>query len=160
MSSNISMNKNYQILEKIKKWPGGLWIFSKVICFKAPYFSTIKPVFTKLEVGYGEARLKKKRAVQNHIGTVHAIACANLCEFVAGTTIEISLPGTHRWIPKSMQIQYVAKAATDLTAKTKLDTSNWPDAGPVVMHVDVVDKNQVVVVTADIEMYVSRKKTT
>ncbi len=154
------MNQNYQILEKIKKWPCGLWIFSKIICFKAPYFSTIKPVFTKLEIGYGEAQIKKKRAVQNHIGTVHAIAMANLCEFVAGTTIEISLPSSHRWIPKSMQINYLAKANTDLIAKTTLKTDSWPDAGPVVMHVDVVDKSNAVVVTADIEMYVSKKKIT
>lgn len=60
------MNSTAKILAKIKKWPMGLWIFSKIICFKAPYFSSISPVFTFLEPGRGEARLKKKRKVQNH----------------------------------------------------------------------------------------------
>ena len=136
----------------------GLWIFSRIICIKAPYFSTIKPTFKKLELGYGEAVIKKRRAVQNHIGTVHAIAMANLCEYVAGTTLEITLPGTHRWIPKSMNIKYLAKANSDLVAKTTLDQSSWPSSGSYNVHVDVLDKANVVVVTADIEMYVSLKK--
>lgn len=152
------MNKNYEILKTLKKWPMGLWVFSKIICFKAPYFSTIKPKFTKLELGYGEAVLKKRRSVQNHIGTVHAIAMANLCEYVAGTTIEITLPGTHRWIPKSMKINYLAKANSDLIAKTTLDQSSWPSAGSYNVHVDVFDKSGVIVVNADIEMYVSLRK--
>lgn len=144
----------------MKKWPCGLWLFSKVICFIAPYFGSIRPVFTKLEQGYGEAKIKKRWRVQNHIGTVHAIAMANLCEFVAGTTLEISLPTSHRWIPKSMNINYLAKAQSHLVAKTKLPGENWPDAGSYIVHVDVIDNNQQVVVTADIEMYVSKKKTT
>jgi hypothetical protein len=150
-------NKNYSILQKMKQWPCGLWIFSRIICFKAPYFSTIKPTFTKLDLGIGEAVLKKRRRVQNHIGTVHAIACANLCELVAGTTLEISLPPTHRWIPKGMQIQYLKKAETDLVGKTRFGLDKWPDAGSFNVPVDVVDKNGQVVVQADIEMYVSLK---
>src|SRR5262245_3367229 len=104
------MNKNLALLERIKKWPGGLKIFSRLLCFKAPYFSSIRPTFTVLEQGRGEAVMKKRRAVLNHIGTVHAIAMANLCEVVAGTTLEMTLPETHRWIPKSMKINYLNKA--------------------------------------------------
>src|SRR4051812_4461416 len=110
------MNKNAKLLERFKKYPKGLWLFSRAICFQAPYFSTVKPTFTQLEAGYGEAVVKKRRSVQNHLGTVHAIAIANLCEFVGGATLEISLPSTHRWIPKSMQINYLAKAETDVRA--------------------------------------------
>jgi acyl-coenzyme A thioesterase PaaI-like protein len=152
------MNKNYLLLQKMKKWPCGLWLFSKAICFQAPYFSTIKPKFTKLERGVGEAVLHKRRAVQNHIGTVHAIAMANLCEFVGGATLEISLPPTHRWIPKGMNIQYLAKAETDLVAQTRFPLDKWPDSGSFPVHIDVIDKNGKVVVVADIEMHVSLKK--
>lgn len=152
------MNKSLAILEKMKKVPFGLRAFSRIVCLKAPYFSSINPVFTRLEAGYGEATLRKRRAVSNHLGTVHAIAMANLCEFVAGTTIEVSLPNTHRWIPKSMQINYLKKAETDVTAKLKLPLDAWPDAGPVIAQVDVFDRQGNRVVNADIEMYVSLKK--
>ena len=152
------MNKNLALLERVKKWPGGLKIFSRLLCFKAPYFSSIRPTFTVLEPGRGEAVMKKRRAVLNHIGTVHAIAMANLCEVVAGTTLEMTIPETHRWIPKSMKINYLNKATTDLMAKTEINPPTWPDGGPVMVSVEVLDKNATQVVTADIEMYISRKK--
>lgn len=152
------MNKSAVILEKFKRLPCGLWLFTKILCLKAPYFSSIHPVFKALGPGYGEAVLRKRRSVQNHLGTVHAIAMANLCELVAGTTLEITIPSTHRWIPKSMKINYVAKATTDVRAKTKFSINNWPDAGSENIFVEVLDVTNKIVVTAEIEMYISRKK--
>jgi acyl-coenzyme A thioesterase PaaI-like protein len=148
-----------EILEKMKKIPFGLKAFSRIICLKAPYFSTIKPEFLRLEPGYGEARIEKRRAVTNHLGTVHAIATANLCEFVAGMTVEVSIPKTHRWIPSSMKIDYLKKADSDLIAKTMIPITVWPDAGTITVHVDVYDRKNTKVVQADIEMHVSLKKT-
>ena len=124
----------------------------------APYFSTIRPTFTLLEPGRGEARIRKRRAVQNHLGTVHAIAAANLCELVAGTTLEVTLPATHRWIPKSMKINYLAKAGSDLRATTRIPSEKWPDAGSQNILVEVFDIENKLVVNAEIEMYISRKK--
>lgn len=153
------MNQTRFMLDKLKKAPFGLTAFSKAICVKAPYFGSISPVFTKLEPGVAEARIKNKRAHRNHIGTVHAIAMANLCEFVGGVGLEISLPDSHRWIPKGMNIQYLKKAETDLTARTSFPLDNWPDSGSFIVHVDVYDANENIVSAADIEMHVSRKKT-
>lgn len=152
------MNRSAALLEQFKKYPFGLWLFSRTICIKAPYFSTIRPTFTILEPGRGEATFKKRRAVTNHLGTVHAIAMANLCELVAGTTLEITLPATHRWIPKSMKIDYLAKATTDVRARTAIDLATWPEAGSIHVRVDVVNAENATVATADIEMHVSRRK--
>ena len=98
----------------------GRWLFSRMVCIKAPYFGSIRPVFDVLEPGRAIARMRKRRAVTNHIGTVHAIAMANLCEFVAGTMTEVSLPTAMRWIPRGMQIDYLGKAETDLSATATL----------------------------------------
>ena len=152
------MNKNAQLLAKFKKLPCGLWFFTKAICFKAPYFSSIHPQFTLLESGRGEAVLRKRRSVLNHLGTVHAIAIANLCELVAGTTLEITLPSTHRWIPKSMKINYIAKASTSVKAKTVIPTDNWPDSGSKMILVEVFDETNTMVVNAEIEMHLSKRK--
>jgi len=104
----------------------GRWLFSRLVCFRAPYFGTISPVFDALEPGRAIARMRKRRKVQNHIGTVHAIAMANLCELVAGTLTEVSIP--------------------EITEGKAQD---------VVVPVRVLDADDDVVVTADITMYVS-----
>lgn len=152
------MNKSAAILEKFKRLPLGLWLFSRILCLKAPYFGSIRPTFRRLEPGFGEAVFRKRRAVLNHLGTVHAIAVANLCEFVGGVTLEMTVPATHRWIPKSMKINYLAKAETDIKAKTSIVVEAWPDAGSIPVFVSCTDTEGKEVVTAEIEMYVTRKK--
>ena len=152
------MNKNALLLERFKRLPFGLWLVTRAICWKAPYFSTIRPSIIRLEPGFGVIKIKKRRAVLNHLGTVHAIAMANLCELVAGVTLEMTLPDTHRWIPKSMKINYLAKATSDVRGKVAIVLGPLPDAGSLVVHVDVVDDKEIAVVTADIEMYVSKRK--
>lgn len=136
----------------------GRWLFSRIICFKAPYFSSIRPTFDVLEPGRAEAHFRKRRSVTNHIGTVHAIAMANLCELVAGTMTEVSVPASMRWIPRSMTIDYLSKAETDVRAKATLAPVREGEARDAVVLVDVFDDAGKRVVHADITMYVSPKK--
>ena len=96
--------------------PGGRWLFSKLVGFKAPYFASIAPRIVSLAPQRGVARLKHRRRVTNHIGTVHAIALCNLAEFVGGLTCDVSLPRGMRWIPKGMQVEYLKKAVGTMTA--------------------------------------------
>lgn len=151
------MNSTQKILDTLKDKPAGLWLFSRLVCFKAPYFSSIRPRFTRIETGVAEARLKKRRAVTNHIGTVHAIAMANLCEFVAGTVMEVSIDDRLRWIPRGMTIEYLAKATTDLTARCTLEPSQWSTPGEVGVEVEVRDEHGTVVSRATVPLYVSEK---
>jgi acyl-coenzyme A thioesterase PaaI-like protein len=155
---NTPMLQTADVLTRLRPLPFGLKVFSRLIALKAPYFATIKPELIELSPGKGVAKLRKRRAVQNHIGTVHAIAMANLCEFIGGVTLEVSLPRTHRWLPKGMNIQYLKKAETNLTATTTFPLGPWPDAGTFNVHVDVHDERGALVVTADIPMHVSLKK--
>ncbi|MDJ0709651.1 MAG: hotdog fold domain-containing protein [Woeseiaceae bacterium] len=138
----------------------GRWLFTRIVCFKAPYFGTISPIFDVLEPGRAVARIRKRRKVQNHIGTVHAIAMANLCELVAGTLTEVSIPADMRWIPRGMQINYVAKAETDIHAEASFPEIAGAEARDVVVPVRVMDGADNVVVTADITMYVSPRSAT
>jgi acyl-coenzyme A thioesterase PaaI-like protein len=138
----------------------GRWAFSRIVCIKAPYFGSIHPVFDVLEKGRAVAHMKKRRAVSNHIGTVHAIAMANLCELVAGTMTEVSVPRTMRWIPRGMQIDYLGKAETAISAEALLPAIRDGQAQDAVVSVDVTDAYGNRVVHADITMYVSPKKRT
>jgi len=151
-------NKTHGLLLRFEKWPMGLKLFSIAICFKAPYFGSIKPTFIEIRPGFAKAIIKNKRRVHNHIKTVHAIAMANLCEFVGGTLMEVSIAKNMRWIPKGMNIKYVAKAETDLIASCKIGFIDWQDTQDVVVKVDVHDNMGNLVSTAEIPMYVSPKK--
>jgi len=147
------------LYRRMTRWPLGHWLFSRAVCFKAPYFGSIRPRFVELRPGFCETRMRKRRRVQNHIATVHAIAMANLCELAAGTMTEVSIPSSMRWIPKGMTIRYLAKAATDVRAVARIDP--MPDFGeptdvPVV--IDVFDTADVKVVNAVITMYVSPRR--
>ena len=77
---------------RLIRWPGGTWLFGFLVCRKAPYFASIAPRITALRIGRGEATMRHRRSVTNHIGTVHAIALCNLAEFVGGLTTDVSIP--------------------------------------------------------------------
>ena len=104
------------LYRRLTRWPGGHWLFSRAVCFKAPYFASISPRITALEPGRCEGTLADRRKVRNHIGTVHAIAMCNLAELTAGLMVDASLPTGMRWIPRGMQVQYLAKARGNLHA--------------------------------------------
>lgn len=152
-SATAPMLSLYQRLQGL---PLGKWAFSKALCFKAPYFQSIDPQVVRLEPGYAEWSLRKRRRVTNHIGTVHALAMGNLAEMCAGTCIEASLPRHLRWIPKRMTVEYLAKANTDLRGVSTLDIGAL-QPGECVVPVDVFDTAGQRVFHADITMWVSAK---
>lgn len=152
------MGSALDIYRKLEGLPLGKTIFSKLVCFKAPYFFSIRPRFTRLEPGACEIRMKKRRAVTNHIGSVHAIAMCNLAELAAGTMVEVSLPSHMRWIPKGMTVSYDKIAGTDLTAACRIDLSRLEQEGDCPVRVEVTDDNSQVVFRAEIAMYLSSKK--
>ena len=104
------------IHRRMSRWPCGRWLFSKLVCLKAPYFASISPRIERLEPGRCEASLRHRRRVTNHIGTVHAIALCNLAELAGGLAIDAGLPPSMRWIPKGMEVEYLKKAAGTMRA--------------------------------------------
>ena len=138
--------------------PFGKTLFSRAVCFKAPYFASISPRFEELRPGFARVAMKKRRAVQNHIGTVHAIAMCNLAEIAAGTLTEVSIPDSMRWLPKGMTVEYLKKAETDVEAIATLPTVEEGAARDVPALVEVRDRAGAVVCRATITMWVSPRK--
>lgn len=145
-------NKTLALYERMRRWPAGHWLFTRTICFKAPYFGSISPLIEVLEPGRCVARLRRHRAITNHIGSVHAIAMCNLAELVGGMMTEVSLPDSMRWIPKGMTVEYVKKAmgtirgvatpaipivATDSGYPLPVDVVLTDDAGDVVFRATI-----------------------
>jgi acyl-coenzyme A thioesterase PaaI-like protein len=114
-------NKVLDLYSRLQRWPAGNWLFTRLICLKAPYFGSIAPRITALEPGLCRGVLRDRRAVHNHIGTVHAIALCNLAELVMGVMVDVSTPAGMRWIPKAMQVSYLGKARGTITATARLE---------------------------------------
>ena len=66
------------------------------------------------------ARIKNRKKVQNHIGSVHAAAMALLAESVTGLVVGMSVPDDRVPVIKSMKIDYVKRAKGDLEAVATL----------------------------------------
>lgn len=145
------------LYQRITRWPLGHWFFSRAVCFKAPYFATIAPRFVALQPGRCELRIRDRRRVHNHLGTVHAIALCNMAELSAGVMTDVTVPAGMRWIPKGMQVAYRKKAtgtlhavaSSTMPAPSAASGYDWPVA------VCIVDAIGDAVFEATVQMWVS-----
>ena len=137
----------------------GRWLFSRLICLRAPYFGSIAPRVEKLEPGCCIVRMRDRRAVRNHIGTVHAIALCNMAELAAGLATDATLSDSMRWIPKGMSVRYLRKAVGTMTATARVP-SPAVNADGAELHaiVEVRDPSDEVVFDADITMWITLRK--
>lgn len=147
------------LYRRLQRWPAGGWLFSRAVCFKAPYFGSIAPRVTLLEPGRCEARIADQRRVHNHIGTVHAIALCNLAELTAGLMTDASLPASMRWIPQGMSVRYLKKAVGQQHAVATPAASIREATESYALPVDVAVRDAAgdTVFTAQVDMWVSPK---
>eukprot|EP01136_Pigoraptor_vietnamica_P010427 Opistho-1_new@48027 len=65
-------------------------------------------------------RLKNRRKVQNHIGSVHAAAMALLAETATGFVVGMNVPDNRLVVIKSMKVDFVKLAKGDMEAVSHL----------------------------------------
>lgn len=152
-----SPNPVLSLWQRLSAKPGGAWLFSKVVQRKAPYFKTANAFVRELRPNHARLWMKKRRAVQNHIGTVHVIAICNLLEMAMGCVAEASIPKHLRWIPKGMTLDYTAKAGSDITGIAEIDPDAWKP-GDLDVKVSAMDDQGVVVVKGVIRLWISEKR--
>jgi len=132
--------------------------YAKLVCELAPYFSTIDPQFVDVKPGYVEVCIKNRKEIQNHLGSIHAAAMCNVAELAGGMLTEISLPEGKRWIPSGMNVQYLAKAKTDLKAIADGSGIDWTTPGKLTIPVDLFDTDCNKVFAAQIIMNIKESK--
>jgi acyl-coenzyme A thioesterase PaaI-like protein len=141
------------------KLPQGKRIFSTLFAQKAPYFASIHPRFQEIRPNYAELVIPKRRAVHNHLKTVHAIALCNGLEAAMGALAEATIPADKRWIPKGMDISYTAKATSDITCIAETDPEQWTSDEPnLPVRVRGVREDGEVVIEGVIRLWVTPKK--
>ncbi len=141
---------------RVSALPGGKQLFSKVVSHKAPYFNSIGARVQELRPNYARVTMRKRQAVQNHIGTVHAIAVCNLLEMAMGVCAEASIPAHLRWIPKGMDVEYLAKADSDMTGIAEVAPGAWRP-GDLEVKVTATTRAGVTAVAGVIRLWISEK---
>jgi acyl-coenzyme A thioesterase PaaI-like protein len=144
---------------KLADKPGGRRLFSTALSLRVPYFSTVMPTVQAMEPGRCEVTAPKWFGVRNHIGTFHAIATCNLAEVAMGMLAEATVPSSHRWLPKSMTVNYVAKAESSLRAVAQIDEipEFGPDGFELPVPVTVYDSDGKPVTEAVITVWITPK---
>jgi acyl-coenzyme A thioesterase PaaI-like protein len=154
------MSSTFALWQRLSAVPGGRHLFSAVLSLRVPYFRTVLPTVRQMHPGRAVVTAPKWWGVRNHIGTFHAIAACNLAELAMGMLAEAALPTTHRWLPKTMTVRYLAKAQTGLRAVAELPaTPGFGNTGfELPVPVTVYDASGEPVVEAIITIWITPRK--
>jgi acyl-coenzyme A thioesterase PaaI-like protein len=149
------MTSTLTLYRRLSRLPGGRRLFTTAFRRRAPYFASAHVEVRAMAPHYGEVTVPLRRSTQNHIGTVHAIAVCNGLEAAMGLLAEATVPPGMRWLPRGMDVEYVAKADTEVTCIAESTTADWDGAPDVPVTVTGTTADGTVAVRGTIRLWVT-----
>jgi len=119
-----------------------------MIGFMIPYSGSIHPRVLELRAGYAKVQMRDRRAVRNHLRSVHAIALMNLGELTTGLAMSLAMPDGARGIVTGLSMEYLKKARGLLTAECTAPPFDATVSGRHDFTADIVDASGDVVARA------------
>lgn len=148
-----SLSPGRAIRESWTRWsslPGGRWLFGRMLSRMVPYTGTIRPRFLEIRPGLARVAMRDRRAVRNHLNSVHAIALTNLAEVASGVAMVVALPDDVRGIPIRITIDFVKKARGELIAECRCDVPKVYTPIEIDLHPEIRDAEGDVVARATV----------
>jgi acyl-coenzyme A thioesterase PaaI-like protein len=130
--------------------PAGKWLFGLAVRWMIPYTGSVSPRVEVLEPGYARISIKQRRRLQQHLGSIHAIALANVAEFASGAAMSTALPPGYRGIVTKMHLEYFKKARGVVTAEARTQLPDLSKEGEHDFVAEVRDEADVVVCRATV----------
>lgn len=145
--NNQPNNRLARLVQKIKSYPR----FLQQPMLNFALRSTVKLVGTaKLDVveltkTHSIFKLKNRKRVQNHIGTIHAAGMALIAETATGMVVGMNVPDDRVPVIKTLKVDFLKRVKGDLVAKAHLTQAQieqilTTEKGEVEVAVTVTDE--------------------
>jgi acyl-coenzyme A thioesterase PaaI-like protein len=125
--------------------PGGRRVFSRLLGLAIPYTGSIGAEVLELEPGYARVALADRRAVRNHLNSIHAIALTNLGELTGNLALVSALPDDGRFIVTKLAIEYKKKARGRIVAECRCEPPTSTERREYELFVTLRDSSDAVV---------------
>jgi uncharacterized protein (TIGR00369 family) len=144
--------------DQLSPLPGGNQVFSRLLAMRIPYTGSIKAEVLRLAPGYASIQMRDRRALRNHVNSVHAIALTNLAELTGNAALAYSLPEDARFIVTELSMRYLKKARGTIAARCQCPPILTNERQAYPLEVQLFDPQGDLVAVASIQTLVGPVK--